>query len=369
MLFRSVRDAEAAGTDAAGGALLAEDESVVTLDTVTIEDPSATWGAGIDIDGGTAILTDLRVTGGVATEGGGARFHGGAAVSCERCTWDATSATEDGGAVVVGTGSSLEDLDGSWLGTIAAGSGGGLVLEGTASVTLDRPVFSACEAGVDGGAIAAEPDSTLAVSDGSFTTNLAAVGDGGALWSDGGVDLTDETFDGNTASRGAGGAVGATGTLAVDGTRFTDNTADDAGGAVYTEDSDATTLRDTVFYRNSAELLPSSVRVLGAVRDVMLAHPDIPYFLVEGHANQNGPDTYNLRLSDARAFSVMRWLAENGVPESRLLSKGFGEARPLAAGTDAEAMALNRRVEFRVVQVEDIPEGARRLKLPEEVRP
>jgi outer membrane protein OmpA-like peptidoglycan-associated protein len=132
---------------------------------------------------------------------------------------------------------------------------------------------------------------------------------------------------------------------------------------------DRIVITETIFFKEGrAELLPSAERVLGAVRDVMVANPGIPYFLVEGHTNSNGSDAYNLRLSDARAFAVIGWLSAHGVESARLVSKGFGETRPLVADTDPDALAVNRRVEFKVLRVEEIPDDARRIELPPEVR-
>jgi len=128
-------------------------------------------------------------------------------------------------------------------------------------------------------------------------------------------------------------------------------------------------ITEAVFFREGkAELAPSSTRVLEAVAEVMQSHPDITYFLVEGHTNSNGSDAYNLRLSDARAYQVIQWLSAQGVDHERLVSKGFGESRPLVPDTDPTALAVNRRVEFRVIQVEDLPEDARRVEVPEDVR-
>ncbi len=132
---------------------------------------------------------------------------------------------------------------------------------------------------------------------------------------------------------------------------------------------DRIVITEAIFFREGrAELLPSAEAVLDAVRGVMVSHPEIAYFLVEGHTNTNGPDTYNLRLSDARAFAVMDWLVTHGVPAHRLLSKGFGETRLLVPDTHADAEALNRRVEFRVASVEDLPVDARRVEVPDDVR-
>ncbi|MES2640754.1 MAG: MopE-related protein [Myxococcota bacterium] len=126
---------------------------------------------------------------------------------------------------------------------------------------------------------------------------------------------------------------------------------------------DRIVITETIYFKEArAELLPGSERVLGAVAGVLLEHPEIPYVLIGGHTNLNGSDAFNIRLSDARAFSVMRWLVDHGVPYERLLSKGFGEARPLVAGETPDALAINRRVEFRIVRIEDLPADARRIE-------
>ena len=132
---------------------------------------------------------------------------------------------------------------------------------------------------------------------------------------------------------------------------------------------DRIVITEAIFFREArSELLPSAEPILQAVADIMGKHPEIRYFLVEGHTNANGSDAYNLRLSDARAFAVMTWLAQHGVSDTRLLSKGFGESRPLVAADKPDAEAINRRVEFRVISVDDLPVDARRIELPGDVR-
>jgi outer membrane protein OmpA-like peptidoglycan-associated protein len=128
-------------------------------------------------------------------------------------------------------------------------------------------------------------------------------------------------------------------------------------------------ITETIFFREGrAELLPSAESILAAVAEVLLAHPEVANILVEGHTNSNGNDLYNLRLSDARAFAVATWLGEHGVAAERLISKGYGETRLLVPESHPDAAAINRRVEFKVVQVEGIPADARRVEVPEDVR-
>ena len=124
-------------------------------------------------------------------------------------------------------------------------------------------------------------------------------------------------------------------------------------------------ITEAIFFREGkTELVSDSDAVLSAVAEVMNNHPDIGYFLIEGHTNANGSEEYNRRLSDARAYVVIQWLSRHGVEADRLLSKGFGESRPLVDAADPDALAINRRVEFRVIRVEDLPADARRVQVP-----
>jgi len=109
-------------------------------------------------------------------------------------------------------------------------------------------------------------------------------------------------------------------------------------------------LRPVFFATNRDVILPQSFPVLNAVRDAMLATPEIRRVLIEGHTDDVGRDDANLELSTRRAASVRRWLEQNRVEPARLESQGFGETRPIVPNTNATARAQNRRVEFRIAE-------------------
>jgi OmpA-OmpF porin, OOP family len=69
---------------------------------------------------------------------------------------------------------------------------------------------------------------------------------------------------------------------------------------------------------------------------------------VWGHTDAQGEASYNQRLSERRAASVRQYLVDSGIDAGRLKSAGFGESRPLAAGSSLEAHARNRRVELNI---------------------
>ena len=77
---------------------------------------------------------------------------------------------------------------------------------------------------------------------------------------------------------------------------------------------------------------------------------------VEGHTDSKGEEDYNQNLSERRAKAVARELVLNKIRGDRIVSRGFGEARPVASNENAdgsdnpEGRAQNRRVE---VVIED----------------
>jgi outer membrane protein OmpA-like peptidoglycan-associated protein len=113
-------------------------------------------------------------------------------------------------------------------------------------------------------------------------------------------------------------------------------------------------INDKIFFAYDSDLiLPKSYELLDAVAKVIDEHKEIPAIFIEGHTDSDGPDDYNMQLSDRRAKSVMRYLVEKGVEQSRLKAKGFGETQPIAPNDSEENKAKNRRVEFKIVQLDD----------------
>jgi outer membrane protein OmpA-like peptidoglycan-associated protein len=69
---------------------------------------------------------------------------------------------------------------------------------------------------------------------------------------------------------------------------------------------------------------------------------------INGYTDSSGSVEHNLKLSDARAKSVADYLISKGIQASRLKTKGFGVADPIADNSTVEGKALNRRVEFAI---------------------
>jgi peptidoglycan-associated lipoprotein len=68
---------------------------------------------------------------------------------------------------------------------------------------------------------------------------------------------------------------------------------------------------------------------------------------LEGHADERGSREYNIGLGERRAQTVRRMLLIQGAAASQIVTVSFGEERPAAFGSDEDAYAQNRRVEFK----------------------
>lgn len=117
---------------------------------------------------------------------------------------------------------------------------------------------------------------------------------------------------------------------------------------------------ELLFETGSAELGPEGreqVRKLAAtVKEINAGMPKgLNWVLrVDGHTDKrpitSGKFPSNWELSTARAITVLRALAADGVPKDRLAAAGFGEFQPVDNGNTEAAYAKNRRIEIRFDQ-------------------
>ena len=102
------------------------------------------------------------------------------------------------------------------------------------------------------------------------------------------------------------------------------------------------------FKTGSAELdtEAGADEILELVRQYLVANPDTTLLRIEGHTDSDGDDASNQSLSEARAWSVTKWLVSKNIDCKRLIAVGFGETRQLVPNDTAENKAKNRRVSF-----------------------
>jgi OOP family OmpA-OmpF porin len=67
---------------------------------------------------------------------------------------------------------------------------------------------------------------------------------------------------------------------------------------------------------------------------------------IEGHTDADGNKNANLKLSQARAESVRKYIiSKYGIDGTRIAAKGYGPAKPVASNKTAAGKAKNRRIE------------------------
>ncbi|MGB0886824.1 MAG: OmpA family protein [Vicingaceae bacterium] len=60
---------------------------------------------------------------------------------------------------------------------------------------------------------------------------------------------------------------------------------------------------------------------------------------------------YNILLSKRRADAVVAYLSRNGISSNRLIATGYGEEEPIATNETEEGRQINRRTEFKVLEL------------------
>lgn len=109
------------------------------------------------------------------------------------------------------------------------------------------------------------------------------------------------------------------------------------------------------FAFGESTLQPRATRTLDAVGAVLGRYPDLRVE-IGGHTDAVGADAFNQRLSEARAEAVRAYLIDRfGVAPERLAARGYGEGQPIASNESRSGRALNRRVEFTVLNPRALP--------------
>lgn len=107
---------------------------------------------------------------------------------------------------------------------------------------------------------------------------------------------------------------------------------------------------DVTFATNSYEIQPQFRNALNDVAKVLREDNSASNLaiVIHGHTDRTGNDSINIPLSNNRAYSVLNYLAAQGIPASRMTAKGYGATSPRADNSTAAGRQLNRRVEITV---------------------
>jgi outer membrane protein OmpA-like peptidoglycan-associated protein len=113
-------------------------------------------------------------------------------------------------------------------------------------------------------------------------------------------------------------------------------------------------LRNVYFDIDKSQPLASSYPSLDTLVTLLKQYP-LLFIEIGGHTDSKASVEYNIKLSQARAEQVVRYLVDKGIARGRLTAKGYGESLPVAPNTNADGTdnpagrEKNRRTEFKII--------------------
>jgi outer membrane protein OmpA-like peptidoglycan-associated protein len=110
------------------------------------------------------------------------------------------------------------------------------------------------------------------------------------------------------------------------------------------------TLRNIFFETGSFTLRSESEPELRLLRNYLRKNRRMQVE-IQGHTDDVGHEESNQLLSENRAKAVRDWLIAHGIEGSRLTAIGYGESQPIADNETERGRALNRRTEFKIMEL------------------
>ena len=101
------------------------------------------------------------------------------------------------------------------------------------------------------------------------------------------------------------------------------------------------------FRQSSTEIRESSYPALHRLVEFAYDCRDTTIAVV-GHTDASGDDSWNLKVSLARAQAVADLIASNGIAPERMIVEGLGSQRPLGDNATVSGRERNRRIEFEL---------------------
>jgi outer membrane protein OmpA-like peptidoglycan-associated protein len=109
---------------------------------------------------------------------------------------------------------------------------------------------------------------------------------------------------------------------------------------------------ENIYYDlDKANIRPDAAEELDKLVNFLKDNPNLTIEL-GSHTDVRNTDEYNLDLSQRRAESAVRYLVENGIEQSRVKAKGYGETRLIVKeAQDEEEHQRNRRTEITIIGI------------------
>lgn len=109
------------------------------------------------------------------------------------------------------------------------------------------------------------------------------------------------------------------------------------------------------FATGSSQIQPDSYDTLNTLADILVKYPTLN-IQIEGHTDNTGSRTLNMRLSQSRAQAVLDYLlsVRPDLNRARFTVVGYGPDRPVSTNGTQIGRQQNRRVEFVVTNKEEL---------------
>jgi outer membrane protein OmpA-like peptidoglycan-associated protein len=114
-------------------------------------------------------------------------------------------------------------------------------------------------------------------------------------------------------------------------------------------------LNAVYFDVGKAVIKPESFDALNEVAEILIKYPNLK-IEIQGHTDNTGTAAKNRQLSQKRAQAVLDYILKHdpNINGSNFTVVGYGPDRPIASNATAEGRQLNRRVEFVVLNKEEL---------------
>lgn len=108
-------------------------------------------------------------------------------------------------------------------------------------------------------------------------------------------------------------------------------------------------LENVYFDTGKSTLKPNSNKALNDLVEV-LKLKTVMVIEIQGHTDNVGKEEENLKLSQARADEVRKYLLAKGIGKERVSAKGYGQSSPVADNATDAGKAKNRRTSLKVIK-------------------
>ena len=99
------------------------------------------------------------------------------------------------------------------------------------------------------------------------------------------------------------------------------------------------------FETGRSDIKSESQKIIDQIVEMLKSNPTLK-ISIEGHTDNVGALQSNQTLSENRAKAVMNAIVSKGIDKSRLLSKGWGQTKPIGDNNTEDGKVKNRRVEI-----------------------